>query len=290
MKILERYSYQVLLFGASILGFAAIFVRLAQAEAAPESIGFFRMLLALPFAWALWFFDRDRLPIVLFSKATGLAFLSGVFFAGDLVFWHRSLALTSAANSTFMVGLAPLWVTLIAVALGDRPRRVFWFGLLCALSGAAGLSLASGKSEGISFGEGEILALVASLSYAGCALSLSRARRVLTAKAGLLFMVIGALVSFVILVPIAGGGIGPYQASTWMALVGLGVLVQIGGWFLISSSMGKLPAGQASLGLMMQPISTFLLAIAILGELPGPLEVGASALILFGLWLGSPKS
>jgi len=41
----------------------------------------------------------------------GLA-LAGVFFAGDLALWHWSIGVTSVANSTLLVNLAPVFVAL----------------------------------------------------------------------------------------------------------------------------------------------------------------------------------
>ena len=138
-----------LIFGASLLGFAAMLVRWA-APAGPLAVGFYRMAIALPFV--AWLARGTARPAT--GRARLWAVLAGVCFVLDLWMWHSALHLTSAANATLLVTLAPIWVAVVSVLwMGARLRKRFWLGVLLALSGALVLGLAKGARWGTGLGE-----------------------------------------------------------------------------------------------------------------------------------------
>ncbi|HZU54108.1 MAG TPA: DMT family transporter, partial [Holophagaceae bacterium] len=118
----------MLVAGALLLGFAAIFTKFAaQGGAQPLGIGFYRMLSALPFIALLAFLSRESWGE---ARHRWWAFGAGGLFVADLWLWHESLRFTSAANSTLLTCLAPLWVALISVTfLHARLRKRGWTGL-----------------------------------------------------------------------------------------------------------------------------------------------------------------
>src|SRR5687768_17530818 len=122
-----------LFLGATCIALSPIFVRLS--EAGPTATAFWRVALAVPPLWLLLLL-REKTP-----KSTALWPLylaAGLAFAGDLVFWHSSIKLTSVANSTLLANLASCFVTLAAWAfLRQRPTRLFLAGLGAALLGVA---------------------------------------------------------------------------------------------------------------------------------------------------------
>src|SRR5664279_3225784 len=148
-----------LILGASLLGFAAMLVRWA-APAGPLAVGFYRMAIALPFvAWMAWGTGRPNT-----GRARLWALAAGLCFVLDLWMWHSALHLTSAANATLLVTLAPIWVAVVSVLwMGARLRPRFWAGVLLALAGALVLGLAKGARWGT--GLGELLGALASLAY-----------------------------------------------------------------------------------------------------------------------------
>jgi drug/metabolite transporter (DMT)-like permease len=172
----SRGAFVALLAGAVGIAFAPIFVRLS--ELGPTATAFYRLALALPILW-LWMEIGDRRAQTNrpagYRDFVGLI-LSGLFFAGDLGLWHWSIKLTSVANSTLLVNLAPVFVALGAWLLfGERFSGTFLVGLVVALAGAV-LLVGGSPQMGPSHLLGDVLAVAAAVSYAGYILAVSRLR------------------------------------------------------------------------------------------------------------------
>ncbi|MBI4911117.1 MAG: DMT family transporter [Acidobacteria bacterium] len=278
----------LLLLGAGILGFAAVFVRWS-APASPLVIGFYRMLFALPGVLALAGSDPAKAPPA--GRPVAWALGAGVFFISDLWLWHLSLRHTSAANATLLVGLSPLWVALTSMLLfGARLRRRAWGGLALALAGACVLGFARGARWGS--GLGELLGALASVSYAFFTLALARARQGLSARRSLAWVVVTCLAGFGLLAWLQGDPFGPFPWRAWASLAGLGILVQVLAWWCIAWGLGHVDANLGSIGLLVQPVATVGLGWLLLGESVKPVQGLGAALILAGITLSalSPPS
>jgi drug/metabolite transporter (DMT)-like permease len=80
--------------------------------------------------------------------------------------------------------------------------------------------------------------------------------------------------------PLAG-----FTTRTWMALLGLGLISQLGAYLGLAYALGHLPATVTSVGLLAQVPLTALLAVPLLGEpLTGPYLAGG-ALVLAGIYV-----
>jgi len=272
-----------ILFGATLLGFSAIFVRWAVAGGATIiTVGFYRMLVALPGAWLL----ARRAGGVGPARGRGWAILAGVALFLDLCLWHEAMRLTTAGNATLLVGLAPLWVALFSfVVLGHRPSALAWLGQLAGLAGALVLALARGARHGS--GAGEAIAIGASFCYAAFTLALSRARQTLAAPQALFWMSAVCLVSFAVVGGVAGHPFTGYDARAWASLVGLGVVVQLVGWWINSWGLGHVDAAAGALALQMQQVATLFLAAWLLAEPLRPLGLLGGGLLLGGIALVS---
>jgi drug/metabolite transporter (DMT)-like permease len=268
--------------GAMLLGFAAIFTKFAaRGGAQPLGIGFYRMLTALPFvlvmAWlsgGSWGQRRHQAWVA----------AAGLLFVGDLWLWHESLRFTSAANSTMLVGLSPLWVALASIAiLGARLRKRAWTGLALAIGGALVLGLAKGARWGS--GLGEALAAGASLCYAAFTFALTEARQGMGAKKALLAVVIICALCFGLLGWARHEPLSGFTPQGWLALLGLGLVCQVAGWALITWGLGHLPAHAGAVGLMTQQAATVGLAWLLLSEAVKPLQGLGVVLIILGVGL-----
>ena len=106
--------------GAVAMGASPLFVRLA--DVGPYASAFWRCALALPFL-ALWALTKKAGSPRRWRGTDRAVVLSGVFFAGDLFFWHLSILATTVANATFFATTAPIWVALGAWLLLQRKDR-----------------------------------------------------------------------------------------------------------------------------------------------------------------------
>ena len=272
-----------LLLGAGLLGFAAIFVRWA-APASPLVVGFYRMLFALPGVLLLAYSERGGQPPT--GRARSWAIAAGVCFTFDLWLWHLSLHYTSVANSTLLVGLSPLWVAIASILLFSARLRVrAWAGLGLALAGALVLGLAKGARWGT--GKGELLGAIASFAYAFFTLALARARMGMSARKVLAWVSVTCLVGFGLLALAHGDAFGPFPMRAWWSLLGLGVVIQVLAWWLISWGLGHVDANLGSIGLLVQPVATVGLGWILLAEHVKPVQGLGALLVLAGIALAA---
>jgi drug/metabolite transporter (DMT)-like permease len=266
--------------GIVCIGFSAIFVKLAQVPG-PVS-AFYRVLIAgavlLP-----WWLARGRRRV---SRADlRLIVAGGIFFAVDIAMWNTSLLLTSAATATLLANNSPLWVGLAGFVLfRERLSGRYWLGLAVALAGMMWL-VGGAAFRHLRLDLGSMLAVGASVFYAAYLLTAHRAR----ARVDLLTVVtLSTLVSIVALLVInlaMGTTLVGYSRSAWLALAGLGLVSQLGGWLCINYALGHLRAAPVSVCLLAQVVVTALVAIPVLGELVHTNQVVGGILVLAGIFL-----
>lgn len=287
-----RLALPALVAGAVILGVSPILVRLA--DVGPTASAFHRVFLALPALFLWWALSRRRGGASSSARegtpghdrrTVGGLILAGLFFAGDLAFWHTSLWHTSVANATLLANFAPVFVALGAfVAFGVRFSRRFLVGMALALAGACllfGRSFALGADRLF----GDLLGLTTGMFFGLYLLTVGRMRaRVATVT----LMLASTAVTTVVLFPIAlaaGGTLIPASARGWAVLFGLALLVHVGGQGLIAFALAHLPAAFSSVGLLIEPTVAALIAWGLFGEALAPLQLVGAAVILAGIML-----
>jgi drug/metabolite transporter (DMT)-like permease len=283
---IARIALAALLCGAVGIAFAPIFVRLS--ELGPSATAFHRLALALPALW-LWRHVEGRGARPAARPASRSDYLglvvAGLFFAGDLAFWHWSVRLTTVANATLLANFAPVFVTLAAFALfGERFSRMFLVGMALALVGACVLM---GRSLTLSLTHlfGDTLGIVTAMFYAGYIVAVGRLRaRFSTAT----IMAWSGLVTCAALLPVAllsGESLIATTAYGWAVLLGLALISHAGGQSLIAYALAHLPAALSSVSLLLQPAVAALLAWIILDEALGPWQALGALIILVGIYL-----
>jgi drug/metabolite transporter (DMT)-like permease len=287
---LRRASPQTLAYGALgigilSLGMSAIFIKWAGvpgAVAALYRVAIATVVLAGPFVWSV---RRQAAPLP--RRTLVWALLSGVWFAGDLGFWSEAVRHTSAANSTLLGNLAPLWVALGAMVLWKaRLRAIFWVGLGLAFVGGV-IVVGPDLLAGTSLGYGDGLAVLASTFYATYMLNTQHSRR----TAGILtFTWLSVLGSTVVLLVVCLGlglPLGGFSAQTWLALLGMGLMPQVAGYLAINYALGHLPAPIVSVTLLGQPVVTALLAVPLLAEGLSVEQIAGGLIVLGGIYLAN---
>jgi len=272
-----------LLLGATCIALSPIFVRVS--EAGPTATAFWRVALAVPVLWALYFL-KTKARSQRYAGKWPLLLAAGLAFAGDLGFWHTSIKLTSVANSTLLANLASIFVTLAAwMFLKQNPTRLFLAGLAAALVGVGLLvhtSLAF-SSTGL---VGDALGVVTAMFYAGYILAVKGLRD--RGETTLHLMAVTSTITALLLFPAAlasGEPMLPSSAFGWWMLIGLALISHAAGQGLIAYALAHLPAAFSSVSLLFQPVMAALFAWLLLSEGLVPLQIAGGIVVLFGIYL-----
>lgn len=274
--------------GAVCIALSPIWVRVS--EVGPTVSAFWRVCLAIPLLWVL-FFSLKTKETKIQSAQLPMLLVAGIAFAGDLAFWHWSIQYTSVANSTLLANLASIFVTLAAWLLWkQRPSGLFLAGLALALFGVALLVRVSlGSSPTALLGDG--LGVVTAMFYAWYLLSVKGLRDLGAGTLGL--MAVTTTITAAILLPVAlasGEALLPGSAAGWLKLLGLAWISHAAGQGLIAYALAQLPAGFTSVGLLLQPVMAAVFAWILLGEPLVALQVAGGAVVLAGIYLARKAS
>jgi drug/metabolite transporter (DMT)-like permease len=275
-----------LVFGAIAMGASVLFVR--WADVGPYASAFWRAFLALPFLWAwarLESNGKANRP-----RIDRTVVLAGLFFTGDLFFWHLAILGTTVANATFLATTAPIWVALGAWAvLSERiaPRILVGLGL-CLVGGVALIGESYGfvpqRLMGDLFG-------AATAVFFGLYVLAVRAARAEHGAAELMFLstAITALCLFAIAL-VAEPHIMPRSWPGAAALLALALVSQVAGQGLVAVALGTLPATFSSLVIFLEAIAAATFGWLLLGEALGTAQLLGGVLILLGIWVARPRT
>jgi drug/metabolite transporter (DMT)-like permease len=273
--------------GATCIAFSAILVRLADVP--PSTAAFYRCSYALlPLALlALW--ERKRFG-PLHRRALGLSLLAGVFFMGDLVFWHHAIAAVGAGLATVLGNIQVVIVPLAAwLLLRERPEARTLGAVPVVLGGVV---LISGVIGAGAYGSnpplGVLFGVLTAITYAGFLLVLRAGSTDLRRPAGPLFY--ATLSAALVTLPV-GAALGELQLEpSWPEhgwLVTLALTSQVVGWLLIAAALPRLPAALTSVTLTLQPALSVVFAVLLLDEEPSAVQVTGVAVIIAGVVLAT---
>ena len=283
-----RFAFLALLAGAVGIAFAPIPVRLS--EVGPTATAFYRVLFALPVLWTWMKLEqRQTNPPTRPTSWRDFRWLivAGIFFAGDLAFWHGSIRWTSIANATLLANFAPIFVTLGAAGFfAETISRSFLFAMVMSLVGAAMLVGASLNLTPQHLA-GDALGLITAVFYAGYQLSVKHLRGRFSAATVMTWS--GMICAPLLLVIAVANGekLMPVHANGWLILVALALVSHVGGQGLIAYAFGHLPASFSSLTLLSQPVVAAFLAWVFFRETVSPLQTAGGAVTLTGLYLAN---
>lgn len=275
-------AYGALGIGIFSLSFSAMFVRWANAPGPVTAFYrlLFSILLLLPF-----FLGRMKKNRFIKSGALLFPLLAGVFTACDLGLWTASLSFTTAANATLLGNTAPLWVALGTwLILRQRLTAVFWRGLGITLLGAA-LIMGTDFIVHPRFGIGDVMAVSTGFFYGGYFLFTERSRLHFDPIIHIWFVGLGASLSLFIVNTLLHYPLTGYPTQTWLVFLSTAIVSQLIGYMLLAYALGHLPASVVSPTMILQPIVTTLLAIPLLGEIPGIWQGVGGVIALIGIYV-----
>jgi DME family drug/metabolite transporter len=212
------------------------------------------------------------------------ALLVGLAYAATLILYVLANKLTTAANTIFLQSTAPLYILLLGPwLLRERIRKADLGILAVALGGLAMffVGIEPPLKTAPDPARGNLLALLAGLTWALTLIGLrwmSRAGAGGTASAATAVLAGNAIAFLAVLPPALP--VGAARPVDWAIIVGLGLL-QIGlAYKFLTAAFRHVPALEASLLLLLEPVLNPVWAWIVQGEKPRAWSLLGGALIL----------
>jgi drug/metabolite transporter (DMT)-like permease len=205
----------------------------------------------------------------------------GAAYAATLTLFVTSTKLTTAANAIFLQSTAPLYIVVLApLLIGERLRRREAM-FLVAMAGGLVLCFV-GRAEPTTTAPnpvlGNLLGLLCGAAWA-CTLIGFRWGERRREGLGISSVIAGNLIAFAIGLPF----VLPLPAATiadWSTLAYLGVVQIALAYIFLTSAVGRLPALEVSLLLLLEPVLNPIWTWAAYGENPGRWPIVGGAIIL----------
>lgn len=278
----------ILVLGAIAIAFSPIFVRFSDVD--PIITAFYRIFLSLPF---FLFFSSTKLieqiNFNVFKNHFLLIFISGLFFALDLICWHWSIKLTTVSKATFLSNLAPIVVIMYALFfLKERFSKFFVIAVLLSMSGMfllLGESFKFNKTQFI----GDLLGVLTALWYGSYIVTISQLRKKFNSTT--IMFLSGSVSSALVFIAalLFEQNLIPQSVFTITILFLLGFICQFMGQTFITYSLAYLPASLSSLSLLIQPVTATILAYLFFEEKLTLIQFMGSILILIGIYIARTK-
>jgi drug/metabolite transporter (DMT)-like permease len=282
-------AFAALVLGAIAMGVSPVFVRFA--EVGPMASAFWRVLLALPLlmVWALIEQRRSRKSGRSFVAFDAALILAGLFFTGDLFFWHLAIVNTSIANATLLACLAPVWVALLSGwFIGEKVPPIVYAGLALSLGGSFLLIGASYRLDPTRL-TGDLYGVATSLFFGLYFLAVRVARRRHGAGAVIFSSTIITTIALFAITLVSAQSLVPQTLAGVSALLALGIISHSGGQGLLAVALGSLSASFSSMVIFIEALAAALFGWLIFAERLGPGQIAGGLLILAGIWIARPR-
>lgn len=274
-------AYLALVAGIVCIAWSAIFVRWTDIPG-PAS-AFYRMLIPAMVLLPTFATDRKRERVT--WRTWLIIGLGGLFFALDLALYNSAILRTSAANATLLGNNTPIVVGLLTwIVFRRRPQPAFWLGLILAIGGSV-VILWADLARHAPFGVGDVMALGAAACFAVYLLATEKVRTTTSTLTFLRLSMIATTLVLLLLNFAMGISLRVPHRRTWWALLGLGLVSQLGGYLALTYALGHLPATITAISLLTQGPLTAAMAAVLLGEPLTLPQIVGGALVLFGVAL-----
>jgi drug/metabolite transporter (DMT)-like permease len=278
-------AYLALFGGIVCIAWSAIFVRWTDIPG-PAS-AFYRLLIPAILLLPTYAFHRDQKGLD--RRSLAIIAVGGLFFAFDLALYNSSILQTTAANATLLGNNAPIFVGLLTwLIFRRRPDSSFWIGLALALAGSS-VIVWSDLAHHLKFGLGDMMSLGAAACFAVYLLATEKVRETIGTLAFLRLAIFSATIAILLINLVLRTSLQVPNARTWWALLGLGLVSQLGGYLFLTFALGHLPATITSVSLLTQGPLTAVMAAILLGESLTAAQILGGALVLSGVGLAHRK-
>lgn len=278
-----------LLVGAVLISFSSVMVVLAGLP--PDVTGFYRliggglaMLAVLARAGKLKRFTPNVVK---------WGCVAAVCFAGDFVFWHRSIGYVGPGLSTMLGNFQVIPLAVVsALFFKERMPPRMYAAIPLALAGLYLMVGVGWSGFSADYRLGVFYGLLTACFYALYMLSLKYALSKDRADS-LVLASVAALVTGLILGVLALVEGESFVIPTFKSLAAISALAFIChavGWFLITRGIQTVRGALVGLILLLQPTLSFLWDILFFGKPVNPVELSGVGLALVGIYIGSRTS
>ena len=261
-----------LLSGAFAISFSPVFVKLAAGHGlGPTAIGFWRTLIGC---------------VVLFAMAKGM---------GRPLLLPRSIIYAGAGMATILANTQVFATTIFSYfVFSERVTGKFVAAAIAAFAGVC-LLVGIGSTDvqfTPSYTKGILFGLATGLAYAGNLICLKKGMSSIDRADAVVLMAWFSLFSAVFLGIVGIAENDPFIPSRWQAVasvVGLGLIVQVLGWWTITSVLSRLNTSQAGLILLLQPTLATVWGVLFFAELLTPTQIVGAVITLAAMYIGSAQ-
>jgi drug/metabolite transporter (DMT)-like permease len=210
------------------------------------------------------------------------ALLVGFAYAACLTLFVLANRLTTAANTIYLQSTAPLYLLVLGPWLLKEPVRRQDIALMGAVAVGLALFFVGAQTPVATAPDpvtGNILALVSGFFWALTVCGLRWMGSVEGGHGAVAAVVSGNLTAFLVSLPMALP-LGPHAPIDWAVIVYLGVFQIALAYVLVTSGLRHIPALEASLILLIEPVLNPVWAWLFQGERPGTWALMGGGIIL----------
>lgn len=209
----------------------------------------------------------------------------GALFALDVGLFFTALKTTTITNANIISALQPLLIALVVGQLfGERLQRTFWVWAALALGGVVLVITGSAaRNEGTWSLGGDLLALLAVVSWAGFFIASKQARKSLSSLEYLSGLLLVGFVAIAPVVLLVGGPLAVDSAGSWAVIVAIAVISGGLGHWLMNWAHAHIPLAMASLMTLIIPVAAVATAAVLLDESIGPQQLVGIGVVLGAL-------
>ena len=279
----KKWPYAALIVGIACIAWSAIFVRWTSIPGPASAL--YRLLIPAIVLLPTWLLPQTRKKLSLRSYA--IIAIGGLFFALDLAFYNTSILQTSAANATLLGNNTPIVVGLLTwLIFRRRPNYSFWIGLALAVAGSL-VIMGDDFAKHTKFGVGDAMALAAAACFAVYLLATEQIRAHTSTLVFLRLAILSSTIFMFVFTLILRVPLDVPDRRSLLALLGLGLVSQLGGYLALTYALGHLPATVTSVSLLSQGPLTAILAAVLLGEPLSIYQIAGGVLVLVGVGLAN---
>jgi drug/metabolite transporter (DMT)-like permease len=276
----------ILLVGVMAVSTGAILVKLCKLD--PLTIGAYRLTLALPLFWAAaemadpgW---RGRIK----REQVGYLVLSGFMLGLHFATWVASLSYTSVTSSVVLVTTNPIFVGIGSVLLlKERVSARLWAGTLVAFGGTVVVAFGSvlPVEHAPNPALGNALALTGALCMSGYLLVGRKLSTELSTVCYVTSVYTVAAITLWFGVLVTGSPTSGFSNFQWGLLILMALVPQGVGHTLLNRSLKNLATSMVAVAILGEPVFATLMAIPIIGESPGPIQIVGGVTVMLGVGL-----